>query len=71
MAELMPKYVLGTVLPRGDLRSYQPYQFYRLVPNDVLLMSVPLGVEAFTREAAQTAFSRYWECASRDRKSVV
>lgn len=65
MPDLMPKYVLGTVLPRGDLSSYQPYQFYRLVPNGVLLMSVPLGVEAFTPEAVQTAFGRYWECADR------
>lgn len=65
MPDLMPKYVLGTVLPRGDLSSYQPYQFYRLVPNDVLIMSVPLGVQAFTREAVGDAFSRYWECADR------
>ena len=28
MADLMPNYVLGTVLPRGDLSSYQAYQFY-------------------------------------------
>jgi arylmalonate decarboxylase len=65
MTELVPKYVLGAVLPRSDLSGYQPYQFYRIVPSDVLLMSVSLGVEAFTEKAAHQAFGQYWERADR------
>jgi maleate cis-trans isomerase len=71
MGEFLPRYLLGTVLPRGMMSHYQPYQFYRLVPQDVMLFSLPLGVREFTNSAVDDAFAGYWACADQLKQKGV
>lgn len=63
MVDMLPKYVLGTVQPRAGIAGHQQYQFYRVVPHDVMIMSVSLGLQGYTRADAEDASSRYWPCA--------
>ncbi|HZT07064.1 MAG TPA: hypothetical protein VFC51_08540 [Chloroflexota bacterium] len=70
-ADFAPRYLLGTVLPRGNMSHYQPYQFYRLVPQNVMLFGMPLGVRDFTGDAVHDAFDSYWDCADQLKKKGV
>ena len=62
MFSIMPKYVLGTVQPRTGVAGNQQYQFYRIVPNDVMILSTSMGLRDYTRQAAEQAFGRFWQC---------
>lgn len=61
MIDLMPKHILGVVSPRGD-SSLIHYQFYRLVPRDVMLVSANLSLEDYTVEAVDKALADFGRC---------
>ncbi len=62
MEEILPRYRLGNVSPTGRAGGIQPYQFYRLLPRDVLLISSPLGLKEYTKALVQEALGNYWNC---------
>ena len=48
---LLPRFRWGEILPRtSGVRRGEGYQFYRLVPLDVMLVSTGLGIEDYTPE---------------------
>lgn len=63
MISIMPKHVLGTVQPRAGVAGQQQYQFYRIIPDDVMILSVSMGLRDYTRQAAEEALGRFWQCA--------
>src|SRR5712692_7298749 len=63
MVSIMPRFILGTVQPRAGIAGHQQYQFYKVVPDDVLILSVSMGLSDYTVGASEKALGRYWECA--------
>src|SRR2546423_781431 len=69
MVSITPKHILGTVQPRAGIAGNQQYQFYRVVPNqDVMILSVSMGLRDYTRQAAEEALGRFWQCADQLRE---
>lgn len=59
--QLLPSFRLGQILPRsGDMRRGEGYQLYRLVPLDVMQISVGLGIPDYTPEGVNGAMSNFW-----------
>lgn len=63
MPQFLPKHVLGTVQPRAGIAGHQQYQFYRVVPQDVMILSVSMGLAGYSEDASADAFGRFWRCA--------
>src|SRR5947209_473501 len=62
-ALLRPRFRYGEIQPRiGGIRRGVGYQFYRVVPRDVMTVSVGLGLEGYTREAVKDALRNIWPC---------
>jgi maleate cis-trans isomerase len=60
---LRPRFRWGEILPRtSGVRRGEGYQFYRLVPLDVMLVSTGLGIEDYTREGVEAAMGNFWPC---------
>jgi len=60
---LMPRFRFGVIHPRsGGLQRGPGYQFYRLVPTDVMEISTVLGLEDYTPEGVERAIRNYWSC---------
>jgi maleate cis-trans isomerase len=60
----MPRFRYGVIHPRsheGRARG-AGYQFYRLVPLDVMEFSAVLGITNYTLEAVEKALDNYWRC---------
>ncbi|MBI2910751.1 MAG: hypothetical protein HYY05_01315 [Chloroflexi bacterium] len=63
MQEIMPRFRLGTISPTSRAGgAIQPYQFYRLLPRDVMLIASPLGLKEYTKELVREALGNYWTC---------
>jgi uncharacterized protein (DUF952 family)/maleate cis-trans isomerase len=61
---LLPRYRYGVIAPgTGGLQRGADYQFYRLVPNDVMQITVGLGVRDYSQENVQSAMAAFWSCA--------
>lgn len=60
---LIPRFRFGTINPRsgGGTERGPGYQFYRIVPTDVMLVSTVLGLEDYTSEGVEKAISHYWD----------
>jgi maleate cis-trans isomerase len=39
------------------------YQFYRIVPVDVMQVSVVLGIDEYSADSVEQAITSFWECA--------
>lgn len=61
---LRPRFRYGNLMePEGGVRRNQAYQFYRIVPLDVLEVFVGLGFHEFTPEAIEDVLTRnLWRC---------
>jgi len=62
--KMLPRFRYGVIRPRstGGLQRGPGYQLYRLVPLDVMEISIGLGLENYTPEGVEKAISNYWSC---------
>lgn len=62
--KLLPRFLYGVIHPRSHERLQRGpgYQFYRLVPLDVMEVSTGLGLENYTSEGVEKALCNYWNC---------
>jgi maleate cis-trans isomerase len=61
---LLPRFRYGVINPRapGKVQRGLSYQFYRIVPPDVMEISTGLGLDDYAPEAVEKAISSYWDC---------
>jgi maleate cis-trans isomerase len=64
MQNLVPRYTWGSMSAR-DHRVHRGagYQFYRIVPVDVMQVSVVLGIDEYSADSVEQAITSFWECA--------
>lgn len=63
MERLLPRYKWGHIEPRNKrIHRGSAYQFYRIVPLDVLLVETPLGLQELTQERVEEAIGDFWRC---------
>lgn len=69
---LIPRFYWGFIGPRKPEYTRGPgYQFYRLVPLDVIQIEVGLGITDYTSEAVRLASSNFWNCVDLLKKEKV
>lgn len=57
---LVPRYIWGDISPRESKIQRGPaYQFYKIVPTDVMLVVAPLGIKDYTRERVDEAIASF------------
>ena len=61
---LVPRFRYGVINPRapGKVQRGLSYQFYRIVPSDVIEISTGLGLDDYAPSAVEKAISNYWDC---------
>jgi maleate cis-trans isomerase len=60
---LRPRYRYGVILPGvGGVQRGADYQFYRLVPTDVLQVGVGLGIRDYSAASVDVAMNAFWQC---------
>lgn len=61
---LTPRFKYGNIVPpaAGGVRRGDGYQFYRLVPLDVLEITTNLGITDYTPEGVEEAIANFWAC---------
>jgi maleate cis-trans isomerase len=61
---LLPRFRYGLINPRapGKIQRGLSYQFYRIVPPDVMEVSTGLGLDDYAPDAVETAVTNYWDC---------
>jgi len=64
MERLKPRYIWGQIAPRDKRVHRGPgYQFYRIVPLDVMLVETPLGLHELTKDRVDEAvLAHFWQC---------
>jgi arylmalonate decarboxylase len=64
ISKLLPRFRYGLINPRspGKLQRGLSYQFYRIVPPEVMEVATGLGLDDYAPEAVERAISQYWEC---------
>jgi len=62
----LPRFRYGMIQPRSHEGRQRGagYQFYRLVPLDVMEFSSVLGIENYTLAAVEKALNNYWNCVN-------
>ena len=73
---ILPRFRYGVIHPRSTegLQRGPGYQFYRLVPPDVMELSTGLGLENYTPEGVEKALRNYWNCVemlAREKAQVI
>jgi arylmalonate decarboxylase len=73
---LLPRFRYGVIHPRANetLQRGPGYQFYRLVPLEVMELATGLGLENYTPEGVEKAIGNYWTCVerlARERADVI
>ena len=60
----LPRFRYGMIHPRSHEGRNRGagYQFYRLVPLDVMEFSAVLGITNYTPEAVEKALGNFWQC---------
>jgi len=57
---MRPRYIWGDISPReSKVQRGAAYQFYKLVPNDVMLVVAPLGIKDYTEDRVEEAISAF------------
>ena len=60
---LLPRYRYGVILPgTGGTQRGVDYQFYRLVPHDVMQIGVGLGIRDYSDVTPDSAVEAFWRC---------
>ena len=59
---LTPRFKYGSIEPPAGGVRRGGYQFYRLVPMDVMEISVGLGIKEYTPEGVEDAIANFWPC---------
>jgi arylmalonate decarboxylase len=61
---LIPRFRYGVINPRapGKVQRGLSYQFYRVVPSDVMEIATGLGLDDYAPQAVEKAISKYWDC---------
>src|SRR5581483_3851948 len=61
---LKPRFRWGNIYPRagGGARRGESYQFYRIVPPDIMEISVRLGIRDYGKDDIDEAIARFREC---------
>src|SRR6185503_10093751 len=61
---LLPHFRYGLINPRapGKVQRGLSYQFYRIVPPDVMEVVTRLGLDDYAPEAVEKAIANYWDC---------
>ena len=72
----LPRFRYGMIHPRSHENRQRGagYQFYRLVPLDVMEVAATLGLENYTVEGVEKALGNYWNCVdilARERAQVI
>lgn len=63
---LIPRFRFGNILPtKDDLHRGANYQLYRIVPLDVMEVSVGLGITDYTQDKVEEAMGNFSDCVSR------
>ena len=63
MERMIPRFRFGEIAPRENRVQRGPgYQFYRIAPLDVMLITTPLGILDYTEERVEEAIARFWTC---------
>jgi maleate cis-trans isomerase len=66
MERLMPRFRFGHIDPAAvearRARRGPGYEFYQIVPTNIMLVTTVLGIKDFTREAVEAAIPNYWNC---------
>src|SRR5437867_10495801 len=63
---ILPRYRWGDIAPReSSLQRGPTYQFYRIVPPDVMIISVGLGIRDYTPELVEEAMPNFWDRVNR------
>jgi maleate isomerase len=66
MERLIPKFRFGHIDPAAvearRARCGPGYEFYQIVPTNIMLVTAVLGIKDFTREAVEAAIPNYWNC---------
>lgn len=64
MERLIPRFRWGNIVPAGEGRVQRGpgYQFYRIVPLDVMEIAVGLGIRDYTQERVEEAIGNFWSC---------
>jgi maleate cis-trans isomerase len=62
--KLLPRFRYGVINPRlpAAVQRGSSYQFYRIVPPDVMEISTGLGLEDYAPEAVERCIARFWQC---------
>jgi maleate cis-trans isomerase len=73
---LLSRFRYGVIHPRSGegLQRGPGYQLYRLVPLDVMELSIGLGLENYTPAGVEKAVANYWNCVGtlvRERADVI
>jgi maleate cis-trans isomerase len=59
---LQPRFRYGNIEPPGAGVRRGGYMFYRLVPMDVMEISIGLGIKEYTPEGVEEAIANFWNC---------
>src|SRR5262245_29970412 len=66
MNTLIPKFRFGHIDPAAvearRARRGPGYEFYQLVPTNIMLVTAVLGIKDFTRDAVEAAIPNDWNC---------
>jgi hypothetical protein len=62
----MPRLRFGHIDPAAvearRARRGPGYEFYQIVPTNIMLVTAVLGIKDFTRDAVEAAIPNYWNC---------
>jgi len=65
MDRITPRFVWGDILPATHVAHRGPgYQFYHLVPLDVMQVTISLGLKEYTTEGVEEAIGNLWPCVN-------
>lgn len=63
---LIPRFRYGNIRPtKDDFQRGPGYQFYRIVPLDVMEISVGLGITDYTQDGVESALGNLEDCIAR------
>ena len=64
IGRLLPRLRYGVIVPGASAAIHRgvDYQFYRLVPTDVMQISVGIGIRDYSSDSVHSAMDLFWSC---------